>query len=106
MVASRDIPPSTAFLYVPSEMMINKHTIEAREPPLYQDVILKNPEVFRDHEDSEYLVLVVYVFLEMIKKESSFWHDYFQVVESCDMPMLWSDSELAEFQDSVLVQTV
>lgn len=35
MAAAHDLPPSTAFLFVPTELHINKHTIKARAPELW-----------------------------------------------------------------------
>ena len=34
MAAAKDVPPSTAFLYVPQELYINEHNIKIRAPEL------------------------------------------------------------------------
>lgn len=44
--------------------------------------------------------------MEMLKGEESFWHPYFQVINTCDLPMAWSEAELVEFQDVVLKTTL
>ena len=54
MGASRDIPPMTAFLYIPHELLINKHTIKARSPEVHA-VIERHPDIFETHIDAEYL---------------------------------------------------
>jgi len=46
MAAAKDLPPSSAFLYVPTELHINKHTIKVRAPELWHQVYEKHPEVF------------------------------------------------------------
>ena len=105
MAAARDVPPSTAFLYVPQELQINKHTIKARAPELWE-VYEKHPEIFKKHYDSEYLRLIVFVYYEMLKGDQSFYHPYFAVISETDLPMTWSEDELTEFQDQVLKITI
>lgn len=106
MAAAKDLPPSTAFLYVPTDLHINKHTVKARSPDLWNDVYLKHPEIFSKHYDYQYLWLIVYVFHELLKGEESFWHPYFEVISWSDIPMLWTEDELSEFQDAVLKATI
>ena len=101
MGASRDIPPMTAFLYIPHELLINEHTIRARSPDVAK-VYDKHPEVFKEHFDAEYLVLILYVMHEQMKGEASFFHPYFEIVNDTDLPMLWDFSQIKEFQDAVL----
>jgi hypothetical protein len=48
----------------------------------------------------------VYVFHELLKEEKSFWHPYFEVISWSDIPMLWKESELSEFQDAVLKASI
>ena len=59
-------------------------------------MIEKHPEIFKDHYDSEYLVLIVFVWHEMLKAEASFWHPYFQIINFSDIPMLWETHEIEE----------
>jgi hypothetical protein len=44
--------------------------------------------------------------MEMLKGENSFWDPYFQVINTCDLPMTWSEEDLVEFQDVVLKTTL
>ncbi len=44
--------------------------------------------------------------MEMLKGQRSTFFPYFEVINTCDMPMLWSDDELDEFQDNVLKANV
>jgi hypothetical protein len=97
MAASRDLPPNTAFLYVPFDLTINKITIKWRAPELWKEVFDPNPNVFKKHYDNQYLRLGTYLFYEMLKGENSFWHPYFEVISWTDLPMLWREEELAEF---------
>jgi hypothetical protein len=59
----------------------------------------RHPAIFKDHYDAEYLVLIIFLFYEMLKGEDSFWHPYFQIINVSDLPMLWTDEEIDELQD-------
>lgn len=76
---------------------------------------LAHPEIFKTHYDSEYLLLVCFVFSEMLKPppseetatlKSSLWYPYFQIVNLSELPMMWSDEELSELQDTILIKDV
>lgn len=69
-------------------------------------IILKHPEIFKNHYDAEYLVLIVYFFYEMLKGEKSFWFPYFDVINISDIPMVWNEDEIDELQDAVLKRDV
>jgi hypothetical protein len=75
MAAAKDIAPGTAFLYVPQEMQINKFTIEARAPEIPK-MFEQNAKAFEKHHDSEYMMMVVYIFYEKMKGSASFWYPY------------------------------
>ena len=96
MGAARDIPPMTAFLYVPWKLMINEHNIRKRNPEmgaLYD----KHPEIFKKHHDAEYLRLIIFIWHERCKGEDSFWKPFIDLINFTDLPFLWTDDELAEF---------
>lgn len=105
MAASRDLKPNTAFLYVPTNLHINKHTIKQRSPELW-NVFEQYPAVFFKHYDYQYLRIVTYVMMEMRKGPESFWFPYFEVISWSDLPMLWQSTEIEEFQDPVLIATI
>jgi hypothetical protein len=56
----------------------------------------KHPDVFKDHYDSEYLILIAFFMYEMMKGEESFWYPYLQIINISDLPMTWTDEELDE----------
>ena len=76
MAAKKDIPPQTAFLYVPQNLMINEKNIRTRCPEM-AEIYDRHPELFKKHYDAEYLVIICYVLAEMLKGDKSFWHPYF-----------------------------
>ena len=69
-------------------------------------IVQKHPEVFRQHYDSEYLMLASFVFHEFLKGEASFWHDYFAIINFSDIPMLWTEEEIDELQDQILKKDI
>ena len=83
MAAAKDIPPLTAFLYVPQEMQINKFTIRKRNPDLMA-IFTTHEKELDEHYDPEYLSLIIYVFSELLKGEDSFWKPYFDVINETD----------------------
>jgi hypothetical protein len=44
-------------------------------------------------------MLASFVFHEFLKGEESFWHDYFEIINFSDIPMLWTEEEVDELQD-------
>ena len=105
MCAARDVPPMTAFLYMPWELLINEANIRKRSPEM-ATLYDKHPEIFKRHYDAEYLALIVFLWHEKAKGEASFWKPYLDIINFTDMPFLWNDEELNEFQDAVLIANV
>lgn len=86
----------TAFLYVPYNLIITEATV-MRSPIAH--IVQKHPEVFKQHYDSEYLMLASFILHEILKGEESFWHPYLEIINISDLPMLWSEEEVEELQD-------
>ena len=95
IVASREIPPCTAFLYVPTSLLINKFTIQERAPELWQ-VYMNHPAVFKNYYDADFLILTVYIFYELLKNSHSFYYPYLNVISQIDLPLLWQQDQLDE----------
>ena len=105
MCAARDIPPMTAFLYMPWELLINEDNIRRRSPEM-KILYDSHPEIFKRHYDACYLTLIVYIWHERMKGDNSFWAPYLDIVNFTDLPFLWKDEELDEFQDAVLIANI
>jgi hypothetical protein len=90
MAAAKDLPPGTAFLYVPQEMQINRHTIKARSPEIV-NMFERHAAEFKKHYDSEYMMMIVYIFYELLKGSASFWYPYLSVISPTDLTMSWSE---------------
>jgi len=105
MAAKKDVPPMTAFLYVPFKVIICDHNIRKRNYEVAK-VFDAHPEFFKTHKDAEYNTLIIYVMYEMSLGDKSFWHPYFEIISQPDLPMMWTDEELNELQDAVLIRQI
>ena len=94
LCAKKDIPPQKAFLFIPQSLIINELVckLDPNCGPIYE----KHPEIFKDHFDAEYLLMIVFVMHHMLIGKKSFWHPFWQVINMSDMPMRWSDTEMQE----------
>ena len=76
---------------MPCKLLITEQTV--RESPL-GSIIPHHPEIFKQHYDAEYLIMISFVLYELCKGPQSFWHPYFEIVNTSDLPMLWEDEEV------------
>ena len=58
MAASRDIPPMTAFVFVPQALHINEDNIRARAPYM-GELFDRRTDLFKTHEDAIYMPMIV-----------------------------------------------
>ena len=105
MCAARDIPPMTAFIYIPWHLLITDENIRKRTPLLHS-LFENHPELFKKYYDAEYLRMVMFLWHERAKGDKSFWKPYLDIINFTDLPCLWSDDELAELQDAVLIANI
>ncbi len=103
MAARTDVPPLKVFLFIPQNLIICDPLVQASE---LGPIVRKHPEVFKEHYDAEYLRLIAFIMMERLKGERSFWKPYFDIVNFTDLPFLWSEEEVKEFQDQVLERDI
>mmetsp|Transcript_41062 Transcript_41062/g.53851 ORF Transcript_41062/g.53851 Transcript_41062/m.53851 type:complete len:141 (+) Transcript_41062:76-498(+) len=72
MCAARDIPPMTAFCYIPWHLLITEDNIRKWAPQV-EAVWEANPIIFKKHYDAEYLRMILFLWHERLKGEDSFW---------------------------------
>jgi len=49
-----------------------------------------HPEIFKDHYDAEYLLMITFVMHHILIEEKSFWYPFWQIINESDLPMRWS----------------
>lgn len=97
--AKYDIPPSKAFLFVAHSCIITCKKAKNSEIGF---IIGKHKHLFRDHEESEDLIIYIFIMYEKLKGHRSFWHPYLEIVDGMDLVMFWSEQELDALQDVFL----
>ena len=105
MCASRDIPPMTAFLYIPWTILVTDQNIRKRNPEL-NTLYERHPALFKRHYDAEYIRMIIFLWQERCKGEESFWKPYLDIINFTALPCLWTDNELALLQDVVLISNI
>jgi len=77
-----------------------------RSDPICGPVYEKHPDIFRDHFDNEYLLMIVFVMHNILIGEKSFWCSYWKTICLSELPMRWEESEIKELQDAYLQREV
>ena len=104
LAAKCDIPPNKAFLFIPQDIIINE--LVCRADPICGPVYEKHADIFRDHFDNEYLLMIVFVMHNHLIGERSKWAPYWKIVQLSELPMRWEKSEVEELQDAYLQREV
>lgn len=97
--ASKDLEPMTPYLEFPESLVYNRKTVYNSEIGHLMD---KYPEVFNKHHEVD-LAIVIYCFYERLKGDKSHWKPYYDIINVSDLPAFWSDDEINEFQDRVMI---
>lgn len=105
MCAARDIPPMTAFLYIPWHLLITDENLKKLTPEL-NTIFGRHPALFKRHQEAEYFRMILFLWYERVKGEKSFWKPYLDIINFTDLPCLWSNEELALLQDVVLISNI
>ena len=87
---------------MPVKCIINESKFIA--DPEVGHLVEKHADFFNSNEHPEHLKLTFFVMHEISKGERSFWHHYFKVCPTPDMPCFWSEEELNELHDPMMKQ--
>jgi hypothetical protein len=98
-----DIEYSEGFLYVPFKMMLS--TGKARNHPVLSKIINSHPTCFSEdlQEDSEQLILVLFLFYEISLGTKSYWYPYLIQLPTVIFSCFWSEEEANASQDQELI---
>ncbi len=81
------IKPNEVYLYVPSKLLITvDKALRSKE---IGHVFSENAFFFKNTEDRDYLVLLVFLLYEHQKGKNSFWYPYLNAIEPCSLPVEW-----------------
>jgi hypothetical protein len=85
--AKLPIKPNEVYLYVPSKLIITvDKALRSKE---IGHIFEENEFFFKNTEDRDYLVILVYLLYEHQKGKQSFWFPYFNAIEPSPLPGQW-----------------
>ena len=95
VMASEDIPARSAIICVPSRCIISvRKSLESELKPIFT----KYEHMFSMEKvsDAEFNILAMYLFYELLKKDDSFYHPYFECLPQADFTMIdWTPENIA-----------
>ncbi|OMJ89573.1 hypothetical protein SteCoe_8279 [Stentor coeruleus] len=96
--AKTDIPPNKAYVFVPYNLCISIQKAKTSE---ISHIFKKR--FFTQHSRANDHILWVFILYEKLKGTESFWYPYFKTLKGFSNIIEWSDEELSELQDKLLV---
>jgi hypothetical protein len=90
-----------AFLFIPNNCIIS--VTRVRNDPLTGPIVNSHEDLFKQHADADQLCLALFLMVESLKGQSSFWHPYIDVMNTSDLAYLWNDEELKLLNDYELM---
>jgi hypothetical protein len=96
--AKSDIGPNKVFVFVPYALCLNQY--KARTSEISH---IFTSEFFKAQPRSKDYVIYLYVMHEKIKGEKSFWHPYFSTLSGITNLVDWTEEELDELQDELII---
>lgn len=96
--AKEDIPPNKAYVFVPYSICINIAKAKSSE---IRQVLQK--KFFTQHSRANDHILWVFVMFEKLKGPHSLWHHYFSTITGFNNLIDWTESDLSELQDDLIV---
>ena len=102
IAAAKDIQPGDLLVEMPESLTFNRVTVLKSE---IGHLVKKHPEVFDRHEEVDQS-LIIYAFYEKLKGESSFWKPAFDIINLSHLPAFWTQEEIDEFQDPVMLSRI
>lgn len=62
----------------------------------------KHPEIFNKHVEDD-MALIIWYLYEYLKGEKSEWYPSISITNLSELPFTWSDEEIEEFQDKIMI---
>lgn len=94
--AKRHLGSLKAYIYIPNKMLITEELVRNSEIGY---ILAENEELFTDHANSEYFILIAFIIFEKLKGGKSFWQPYFDIATPSDLPYKWSQDEIDSLED-------
>lgn len=102
LAASKDLEAGEIYLEIPEKIVINRTFVKNGE---LGPLIKKHPEIF-DKMVEDDMSIIIFYFHEYLKGEKSFWYPMLAITNLSDLPFLWSQDEIDQFQDKVIIDYI
>ena len=102
--ALEEIGPNEAIVTVPKRLLFMASLVDESELGV---IVREHPELFTSDQNSWYedYRLIAYMLFERKKGRDSFWYHFLATLpKSVDTVLLWTEEELGELQDPLLVE--
>jgi hypothetical protein len=70
-----------------------------KEDPVTGPIIASHESLFKAHVDADQLCLALFLMVESLKGDKSFWRHYISVMNTSDLTYQWTDKELRQLND-------
>ncbi|OMJ93492.1 hypothetical protein SteCoe_3464 [Stentor coeruleus] len=98
--AKVDLPTNKAFMFIPTVLVISP---SVAKKSLISSIFSAYPYFFAGHDNAEFDILLVFLVYEKSKGSSSKWHTYFEAINDLELLCDWSENDLQQLQDPLLV---
>ena len=100
VVATREIKPNEALIFVPNSLLITTKLIQ--EDTIFGPIVEDHPSLFKDSVDWECNTQILFLMTEKAKGENSFWKPYLDTQPLIETPVEWDDADLDFIEDPVV----
>jgi hypothetical protein len=105
VAATQNIPPNTCVMAIPNRLLISCLLVDESE---VAPIIKKHEDFFdaEDDDDADFNKLALFVMYERNKGKQSFWHPFFDVIDSSYTQLEWKKPEIKLCQDEYQLKSV
>jgi len=103
VAAKEELPPETAIMFIPYSTCLS---LSYAHTTVLKSVFQQSPELFKYHKDALDYQLFVTLLYERLKGEESYWKPLLDTIPAPEMAVDWSNEELQETQDPLLMHEV
>lgn len=103
VLCTEEIKPNEVICYVPNKILLS--TEKARNSEI-AEIFRAHKEMFVEHADRDFYVILLYVLFEKSKGQESDWYTYFETSQVVYVPGAWDDDKIEKFACQELVMRI
>ena len=95
LAAKKPLGTHKGYIFIPNTIIISVERVKAC--PEFRNLIKENLQLFGEgiHPDREQMLLATFLLYHLLKRESSFWKPYIDVMNDADLVCDWPEEEIA-----------